>query len=57
MFKKSQKSAWKEDGDLPQGYTSAYLEMPGGHKIEMPKKHYKKEDRIIDIDAIRKSGY
>ena len=57
MFKKSQKSAWKEDGDLPQGYTSAYSEMPGGPKIDMPKKHYKKEDRIIDIDAIRKSGY
>jgi len=31
--------------------------MPGGPKIDMPKKHYKKEDKIIDIDAIRKSGY
>jgi len=31
--------------------------MPGGPKIDMPKKHYKKEDKIIDVDAIRKSGY
>ena len=55
--KKSQTSVWKEDGDLLQGYTSAYSEMPGGPKIDMPKKHYKKENKIIDVDAIRKSGY
>ena len=52
-----QTSVWKEDGDLPQGYTSSIPEMPGDPKIDMPKKHYKKENKIIDVDAIRKSGY
>ena len=56
-LRKSRKSVWNEAGVSLHDYTSLYSEMPGGPKIDMPKKHYKKEDKIIDVDAIRKSGY
>ena len=39
-----------------QGYTSFYS--GNGDQIDMPKKALqKKENKIIDVDAIRKSGY
>jgi hypothetical protein len=59
-----QKSAWKKAGDLPQGYTSAYSEMPGEPSIGMPKKHYKNDQHkramnapIDKTDQIRKAGW
>jgi len=58
MSKKSQTSAWKKDGDLPQDYTLASSEMPGELKNYKNEQHRKAmKARIIDEDAIRKAGF
>ena len=56
MYKKLLTSAWKKDGDSPQGYTSAYSEMPG--ELDKRQEQLKKAMKHpIDQDAIRKAGW
>jgi hypothetical protein len=57
--KKSQKHAWKEDGDLLPDSTSAYSEMPGGLDKLNTKQKTQLEKAMkapIDQDKIRKAG-
>ena len=56
MYKKLLTSAWKKDGDSPQGYTSAYSEMPG-ELDKRPEQLKKAMKHPIDQDAIRKAGW
>ena len=59
MSKKLQTSVWNEVGDLPQGYTSAYSEMPGElDKVTKEKERLEKAMKApIDIEKIRERGY
>ena len=54
--KKSQKSAWKGDGVLPQDYTSHYSEMHGEPKYKNAQ-HEKAMKAPINEDKIRRAGW
>jgi hypothetical protein len=56
-LKKWQKSAWKRDGASPQGYTSAYSEMPGAPNYinDKHKTAMKAPTKNLD-DELRRKG-
>ena len=57
MFRKSQRSAWKEAGGSRRDSTSAYSEMPGELDEYINAKHKTAIKEPIDQDRIRKAGW
>lgn len=56
-YRKSRTSVWRKDGDLHQGSTLAYSEMPGELNDKGKVQLEKAMKAPINQDAIRKAGW